>query len=83
VSELLASGSTDAACESALSKLVPAARDHLDQHRSMTPSVPNTLWACGNAAFSTGLLDLAAPLCLASRIHAVIVDGLDLGGPRC
>lgn len=74
VSALLASGSTGAACESALSKLVPSARDHLDQHRSMTASVPNTLWACGDAAVSTGVLDLAAPLWLGAARCAIFAE---------
>ncbi|OAA24577.1 hypothetical protein UG55_102999 [Frankia sp. EI5c] len=75
VSELLATGLTGAACESALSGLVPAARDHLDQHRSMTASVPNALWACGEAAFSRGALDLAAPLLLGAARCALFTEG--------
>jgi hypothetical protein len=65
----------DAAYESALSKLIPAARDHLDQHRSMTASVPNTLWACGDAAVSGGLLDLAGPLRLGAARCAIVAEG--------
>lgn len=78
VDVLLASGSMGAAYESALGKLIPAARDHLDQHRSMTASVPNTLWACGDAAVSAGLLDLAAPLWLGAA-RCAIFTGVGTG----
>ena len=79
VSELLASGLPEEACELALNRLVPAARDHLDQHRSMTASVPNTLWSCGDAAVSAEVLDVTAPLWLGAARCAIFVEG---GGSR-
>lgn len=74
VSTLLASGSTGPACESALNELVPAARDHVDRHRSMTATVPNTLWACGESAVAVSALDLAAPLRLRAARFAMFAE---------
>ena len=74
VSTLLASGSTGAAWESALNELVPAARAHLDRYRSMTATVPNTLWTCSDSAVEISALDVAAPLRLRATRFAMFAE---------
>ncbi|MBX6388446.1 MAG: hypothetical protein IRZ08_05505 [Frankia sp.] len=79
VSERLASGLRDSACTLALNELVPAARNYVDRHRSMTPTVPNALFSSGGTAFAADELDLATPLLLTAARCAVFVEGRSSG----
>jgi hypothetical protein len=63
--------------ERALSRLVPIAIDCFERHRTTTAAVPDTLWACGDAAVESDLLDLAIPLRLRATQFAIFHDATD------
>jgi hypothetical protein len=74
ISTQLATRDTGTVCERALSELVPMAIDCFARHRSTTASVPDVLWACGDAAVKNDLLDVAIPLRLRATQFATYYD---------
>jgi len=80
VADQLADGAGAVAGESALRHLVPMACSCRTRHAATTASVPDVLWACGDAAVGDDALELGAALQLRAALFAVVHDSLELPG---